>query len=58
MNPLGLIVIGLGVIMIYIGWKGSQHSVISSFTGKRQTSTSSKSATNPAANGTAGVQAV
>jgi hypothetical protein len=33
MNPLSLILIGLGLIMIYVGWKGSQHQVISEILG-------------------------
>ena len=33
MNPLGLIIIALGLIMIVIGFKGSQHSVIAAFKG-------------------------
>lgn len=37
MNPLSLLLIGLGIIMVYIGWKGSQHSVLASLTGHAST---------------------
>jgi hypothetical protein len=33
MNPLSLIMIGLGLILIYVGWKGSQHTVVASLLG-------------------------
>lgn len=33
MNPLGLILVGLGLILIIIGFKGSQHSVINALKG-------------------------
>lgn len=33
MNPLYLIVIAIGLIMIYVGWKGSQHSLVAAFMG-------------------------
>jgi hypothetical protein len=33
MNPFSLILIGLGLIMIYVGWKGSQHTVIADLLG-------------------------
>lgn len=34
MNPWGLLLIGVGLILIIIGFKGSQHGVIQAFTGK------------------------
>ena len=37
MNPLSLILIGLGLILIYIGWKGSQHTVIADLLGHPST---------------------
>lgn len=33
MNPLGLILLSLGLILIVIGFKGSQHNVINAFKG-------------------------
>jgi hypothetical protein len=30
-NPFGLLLLGVGLIMIIIGFKGSQHSVIAAF---------------------------
>jgi hypothetical protein len=33
MNPMGLIIIGLGIIIFIIGFKGSQHNVINAFKG-------------------------
>ena len=37
MNPLSLILLGLGVIMIVIGVKGSQHKVLGSLKGAKPT---------------------
>lgn len=39
MNPLGLILVGLGIILIVIGVKGSQHNVLSAFKGIRGSKT-------------------
>lgn len=33
MNPLSLLLIGIGLIMVYIGWKGSQHTVVADLLG-------------------------
>jgi hypothetical protein len=33
-NPTGLIVIGLGLLLIIIGWRGSQGKVLEMLTGK------------------------
>jgi hypothetical protein len=49
MNPLSLIMIGLGLIMIYIGWKGSQHNVLAGLLGHG----SAKSADAPSPSGKA-----
>jgi hypothetical protein len=32
-NPWGILFVGIGLIMIIIGFKGSQHSVIDAFKG-------------------------
>lgn len=34
MNPLGLLIIALGIMIIIIGFKGSQHRVIAALTNK------------------------
>jgi hypothetical protein len=34
-NPFGLIIIALGLLMVIIGVKGSQHNVVQSFTGAK-----------------------
>lgn len=34
MNPLGLLVLALGVIILIVGFKGSQHQVIAAITNK------------------------
>jgi hypothetical protein len=33
MNPIGIILIGLGIICFIIGFKGSQHKVVDAFKG-------------------------
>lgn len=32
MNPLGLLIVALGVIIVIVGFKGSQHRVIAALT--------------------------
>ena len=39
MNPLALILVGLGVILIVIGVKGSQHNVENAYKGVKQKQT-------------------
>ena len=34
MNPLGLLVLVLGVVIIIVGVKGSQHALVNALTGK------------------------
>lgn len=34
MNPLGLLVLALGVVIIIVGVKGSQHNLVAALTGK------------------------
>lgn len=34
MNPLGLLVVALGILIVIIGVKGSQHSFVSALTNK------------------------
>lgn len=42
MNPLGLLVLALGVVIIIVGVKGSQHNLVAALTNRKQgTSTSS-----------------
>lgn len=45
MNPLGFVIIGLGIIMIIVGVKGSQHSIIDALTGKKPSTASTTAAT-------------
>ena len=33
MNPFGFIIIGLGLILIVIGFKGTQHQILADLTG-------------------------
>lgn len=33
MNPLGLLLISVGLLMVVIGFKGSQHNVMNAFKG-------------------------
>lgn len=39
MNPWGLMFIALGFLMIVIGFKGSQHSVMDAIKGKKSAAT-------------------
>jgi hypothetical protein len=34
MNPLGLLIVALGILMVIVGIKGSQHEVLSALTNK------------------------
>lgn len=34
MNPVGLLVIGIGILLIVVGIKGSQHKVVAALTNK------------------------
>jgi hypothetical protein len=34
MNPIGLLVLALGIVIVIIGIKGSQHNVLSALTNK------------------------
>ena len=34
MNPVGLLVVALGIVIIIIGLKGSQHKVLAALTNK------------------------
>lgn len=34
MNPLGLLVLALGIVIVIVGIKGSQHQVIAAITNK------------------------
>jgi hypothetical protein len=47
MNPIGLILIGLGIIFIVIGVKGSQHTVLNSIKGVKGSSSSNSGSTTP-----------
>lgn len=61
MNPFGFIIIGLGLVMIVIGFKGTQHQILSDLTGHAQsnpTATAQQAAGNGDTTGTGPVQAV
>jgi hypothetical protein len=47
MNPWALLVILLGLVLIIIGTKGSQHDVVSAITGKSSTSNQTSNQTSP-----------
>jgi hypothetical protein len=40
MNPLGFLVIGLGILIVIVGVKGSQHNLVAALTHKPSTATS------------------
>lgn len=47
MNPLGLLVLALGVVIIIVGVKGSQHNLVSALTNKKKAATTSSSSSAP-----------
>lgn len=46
MNPLGLLVLALGVVVIIVGVKGSQHNLVAALTNKKQTASATSSSSN------------
>jgi hypothetical protein len=46
-NPLGFLVIGLGVLIVIVGVKGSQHNLVGALTHKPTATTSSTKTPNP-----------
>ena len=48
MNPVGLLVLALGVVIIIVGVKGSQHNLVSALTNKPATATKTAATTSPA----------
>lgn len=34
MNPVGILVISLGILLIIVGFKGSQHKIVAALTNK------------------------
>lgn len=45
MNPVGFLVIGLGILIVIVGVKGSQHSLVAALTHKPVATASSGSST-------------
>lgn len=46
MNPLGLLVLALGVLIIIVGVKGSQHNLVAALTNKKQAASNASSNTS------------
>lgn len=46
MNPLGLLVLALGVLIIIVGVKGSQHNLVAALTNKKQAASTTSSNTS------------
>ena len=46
MNPWALVIIGIGLFILIIGVKGTQHNIVPAITGKKSAAT--KPTTNPA----------
>lgn len=44
MNPLGILILALGVVIIIVGVKGSQHKLVAALTNKPPTATTTSSA--------------
>lgn len=57
LNPWGLILAGLGIVLMYVGVKGSQHSLVSAILG-HPSAGSSQQASFPASTPTPGHSAV
>lgn len=53
MNPLGLLVLALGVVIIIVGVKGSQHNLVAALTNKRQPGQTTVERTIPTGTGAA-----
>lgn len=53
MNPLGFLVIGLGILLVIVGVKGSQHNLASALTRKPTGVTSTKPTASTPTGGTA-----
>lgn len=49
MNPLGFLVIGLGILLVIVGVKGSQHNLVAALTHKPAATTAATN-TPPAKN--------
>jgi hypothetical protein len=47
-NPLGIVIIGIGLVMIVIGFKGTQHQIVTDITGAKTQADAAES--NDAAN--------
>jgi hypothetical protein len=52
MNPLGLLVLCLGILIIIVGVKGSQHNLVSALTNKPATKSTTSSTTTSGTPGT------
>lgn len=50
MNPFGLFLISVGLLMIIIGFKGSQHNVMNAFKGIHGGGTQPKKSSPPSQN--------
>ena len=55
MNPLGLLVLALGVLVIIVGVKGSQRNLIGALTNKGASSSTSSSTSSSASKKTVNV---
>lgn len=57
-NPFGLLVLALGVIIVIVGVKGSQHNLVAALTNKKQAGTSTASSSSSSSPSTSTVQLV
>jgi hypothetical protein len=46
MNPLGLLVLALGVVIIIVGVKGSQHNLVNALTNRSATAAKTAASTS------------
>lgn len=52
MNPWGFIIIGLGMILFIVGFKGAQHDILSAITGHTQSGSTASSSGGGGKSGT------
>lgn len=58
MNPLGILVLALGVVIIIVGVKGSQHQLVSALTNKKMAAPAAASSSSSNSSSTSTINLV